>query len=140
MPTAAWAASDDSKTTLPPWPRIGSSCCHQEIGGAHIDGEQRVELVDRQILDRRGLRDAGIGDQYVEAVADDATNLRRQLVRPVGRREIGAQRLRAAAGGADLLDDGFGLRGGLAVMHEHLGAGLGEAPARWRGRCRAKRR
>ena len=49
-----------------------------------------------------------------------------QLVRPVGRGEVGADRVGAAAGGADFGDHGLGLVGAAAVMDEDLRAGLGE--------------
>jgi hypothetical protein len=60
------------------------------------------------------------------AVADDLARPLRELVRPVRRGEIGGGGIGAAAGLADLSDDGFRLLRAASVMDKHLGAGLAE--------------
>jgi len=47
-------------------------------------------------------------------------------VRAVGSAEIGADRVRLAAGGADFGDQRFGFLGGAAVVNDDAGAGRGE--------------
>ena len=49
-----------------------------------------------------------------------------ELVRPIGRRQIGRDRIGAAAGFADLGDDPVGFFRAAAVMHQNLRAGCGE--------------
>ncbi len=99
---------------------------HQEEGCADIDGEEIVEILDRGVLDRRRLGDAGIGDQHVEAVTDDGADLLCKLMSAVRSREVGGNRVGAAARLADLGDDRFGFRRAAAVMDQHLSALLGE--------------
>ena len=50
-------------------------------------------------------------------------------MRPVRRGEIGGDRVGAAAGFADLSNDGFRLLRAASVVDEHLGAGLASAKA-----------
>ena len=57
---------------------------HQEERRADVDGEQAVEVLDRGVLDRGILRDAGVGDEDVQPVADDAADLGGQLCGPSG--------------------------------------------------------
>ena len=71
----------------------------------HVDGEEPVEILDRRVLDGRRFRHAGVGDQDVEAVADDLARLLGELVWPVGRREVDADSVGAAAALANLRDD-----------------------------------
>jgi hypothetical protein len=75
---------------------------HQEEGGANVDGEEVVEILDCGVVDRHG-----IGDKDVEPSPDDAAHLFRQFVRTVRCREVGRHRLGAAAGVTDLLDDAW---------------------------------
>ena len=98
----------------------------EEIGRADVDGDQGVEILDRGVLDRRGLGDAGVRDEDVEAAADDAANLLGEGVGAVGGGEVGRDRVGVAAGVPDLGDDGFGLRGAAAVVNEDLGAAASE--------------
>ena len=106
--------------------RIGSSCWTRKNGARTLTAKSSVEILDRRVLDRRCLRDAGVGDKDIEPIADDVARPLRQLVRPVRRREIGADGVGAAAGLANLRDDGFGFLRAAAVMDENLRAGLGE--------------
>jgi hypothetical protein len=62
----------------------------------------------------------------IEAVADDLARPLREPVRPVGRREVDADRVGAAAALANLRDDPLGLFGAAAEMDENLGACLSE--------------
>jgi hypothetical protein len=117
--------------------RIGRSCCTKERR-AQVDGEETIEILDGVVLDRGGLRGAGIGDEDVKAIADDGANLLGKPVGTVRRGEIGGDDIGAAAGLADCRNDGFRLLRAARAMNEHLGAGL-RAPVRWRGRCRARR-
>jgi hypothetical protein len=50
----------------------------------------------------------------------------RQPMRPVGRREVDADRVRAAAAFANRCDDGFRFLRAASIVDEHLGACLGE--------------
>jgi hypothetical protein len=43
----------------------------KEIRCPDIHGEELVEILDRQFLDRCGLGDAGVGYKNVEPAADD---------------------------------------------------------------------
>ena len=113
---------------------------HQEERRADVHGEEAVEVLDRGVLDARRLRDAGVGDQDVEPVADNGADPLGQNVRAVRLPQVGADLLGAAAGLADFGDDGVGLLLAVAVVDQHLRAGLCQMPVRWRGRCRARRR
>jgi hypothetical protein len=62
---------------------------HQEIGGADIDREEIVEIGEARVLDRRGFRNAGIGDENVELVADDVAHHLSDLMRRLRCGEIG---------------------------------------------------
>ena len=100
---------------------------HQEIRRADVDGEQAVEVLDRHGLERRRVRNPGIGHEDVEPAADDqVAHLRGEDMGAVGRGEIGGDRVGAAAGGADLIDHRFGFVGIAAVMDDDAGAGGGE--------------
>ena len=99
----------------------------EEERRSHVDGEQSVEILDRRVLDRRGFRHAGVGDKDIEAVADDLARPLCQLVWPVGRREIDADRVGAAAALANLRDDPLGFLGAAAEVNQNLGAGLRRA-------------
>ena len=92
---------------------------HEEERRAHIDREQAIEVRDGDLLDRRGLGDAGIGDQHVQPIANQGTHLCGELVRAVGGREVRGDSIRAATGRTDLRDDGFRLRFALAVVDEN---------------------
>ncbi len=72
----------------------------KEIGRSDIDGEQRIEILDRCLLDGRHPGDAGVGDEDVKPLAGDAADFACQFGWPVGRGEIGADRMGSAARGA----------------------------------------
>jgi hypothetical protein len=57
---------------------------HQEVRRADVDGKQPVEVLERGVLDAGRLGDAGVGDEDVEAVADDGADLPGQRVRTFG--------------------------------------------------------
>ena len=107
-------------------PRIGSNWLNEEERRAHVDGEQRIEVGDRRLFNRRGPRDAGIGDQDVEAISDDASNVGGELMRTIRRRKIGTYALGATTSFADLFDNSLGLFHPAAEMHEHLSTGSGK--------------
>ena len=104
----------------------GQQLLHQKIRGAHVDGEQLVEVFDRGVLDAGRLRDAGIGDQNVEAIADDRANLFGQCMRTAGCAQIGDHLFGTAARFPKSRDDGFGLFRAAAVVNQNLRAGLGQ--------------
>ena len=70
------------------------------------------------LLDRRGLRDAGVGDEDVETVADQVADLSGKDVGAVRRREIGRDRIGAAAGRPNLVDHGLRLIGVATVVND----------------------
>jgi hypothetical protein len=82
---------------------------HQKERRADVHGEEVVEILDLGVLDARRLRDAGVGDEDVEAVADDGADPLGQKVRTVRLPQVGTDLLGAAAGLADFGDDGVGL-------------------------------
>jgi len=49
---------------------------HQEERRADVDGEHAVELRHRLVLDAGWCRDAGIGDEDIEPVADEFFDFR----------------------------------------------------------------
>ena len=65
--------------TLDPVLQDRQQLLHQEIRGADIDGEKRVEILDGRFLDRRSPGNPGIGDQDVQAVTDDLPRLGGEL-------------------------------------------------------------
>ena len=98
----------------------------EEKRRAHVDGEQSVEILDRRFLYRRRFRHAGVSDKDIEAVADDLARPLCQLVWPVGRREVDADRVRAAAALANLRDDPLGFLCAAAEVNQNLGPRLSE--------------
>jgi hypothetical protein len=96
---------------------------HQEERRAHIDGELTVEVFDRRLFNGRRLRDPGVGDEDVETVADDGTDLPGERLGAIRRGEIGAYRLGPLAHFTDFLDDRFGLVLAATVMDKHLRSG-----------------
>ena len=111
MPTEAWATTDDSRMTLLPLPRIGKQLLHEKERCAHIHREEAVEIFDGRLFDGGRFRDARIGDEDIEAAADDGAHLFRQRVRAFGRGEIGLHRIGARTELADFSDDLFGFLG-----------------------------
>jgi hypothetical protein len=69
---------------------------------ADIDGEQSVEILDREVLDRSRLRDPGVGHQASRSPINHEPG--RRACAPVGRDEIGRDGVGTAAGRADLID------------------------------------
>ena len=67
-----------------------------------------------------------IGDKDIEAIADDIAGEFRKLMRPVSRRQIGRDRVTAAASFAYLGDDTIGFSRATAVMHQNLRTGRSE--------------
>jgi len=88
--------------------------------------EQSIEILDRRVLYRRCFRHPGVSDKDIEAVADDLARPLCQLVWPVDRREVDADRVRAAAALANLRDDPLGFLGAAAEVNQNLGARLSE--------------
>ena len=43
----------------------------EKEGGANVDGEQPIEILNGCIFDGGGFRDPCISDQDIEAIADD---------------------------------------------------------------------
>ncbi len=99
---------------------------HQEERRADVDGKETVEIRDRGVLDRRRLGDAGIGDEDVQTAAGNVTNPLGKGMSAIGSREVGANHVGAAAGLADLGDDGLGFRRAAAVMNDDARAAVGE--------------
>jgi hypothetical protein len=66
----------------------------------------------------------GVAIRDIEAVADDLARPLCQLVWPVGRREVDADRVRAAAALANLRDDPLGFLGAAAEVNQNLCARL----------------
>ena len=98
----------------------------EKEGGANVDGEQLIEILNGGIFDGGGFRDARIGDKDIEAIADDVAGEFRKLVRPVSRRQIGRDCVTAAASFAYLGDDTVGFSRATAVMHQNLRTGRSE--------------
>ena len=61
----------------------------EKEGGANVDGEQPVEVLNGGVFDGGGFRDAGIRDKDIEAIADDVAREFSKLVRPIGSLQIG---------------------------------------------------
>jgi len=99
---------------------------HEKERRAHVDREETIEILDAGLFDRRVLGDTGIGNEDIQAITDDGPDLPGELVRPVGRGEIGRDDIGAAAGPADFRNNSFRRLRAARVMDEHLGAGLGE--------------
>ncbi len=99
----------------------------EEIGCADVDGEKIVEIRNCRVLDRRGPGEAGIGDEDVQAIAHDGSDLLGELVRAVRRSQVGGDAIGAAAGLADVGDGHLSFFRAAAVMHENLRSGLGES-------------
>jgi hypothetical protein len=79
----------------------------EEEGSPDIDGKEFAKVFDRRFLDGRCFRDPRIRDKDVEAVAHDGTDLLGEPVWTVRCGDISGDSIRAAAGLADLSDDGF---------------------------------
>jgi hypothetical protein len=99
---------------------------HEEERSPDIDGEEFVKVFDRRFLNGRRFRDPCIRHKDVETVAHDGPDLLGEPLRTVRCGEISGDSIGAAAGFADLSDDGFRFLRAASVMDEHLGAGSGE--------------
>jgi hypothetical protein len=97
---------------------------HQEERRADVHGEEVVEVLERGLLDARRLRDAGVGGQDIEPVADNGAHPLGKRVRTVRLPQVGADLLGPAASLADFGDDGVGLLFAVAVVNQHLRACL----------------
>ena len=120
VPTTARAAERRKKNDAATLRQDRKQLLHKKEGGANVDCEQPIEILNRGILDRCGFRDPRISDKDIEAIADDLAGDFRKLVRPIGRRQIGRDRVSAAAGLAYLGDDTVGFGRATAIMHENL--------------------
>ena len=89
---------------------------------AHVDGKQLVEVLDGRLFDARGPGYAGIGDQDIEARADDFTSLGSESVRSVRGAQIRLHDIRLATALADARHNRLCLRLAAAVVHECPGA------------------
>ena len=98
-----------------PFDRIGRSCCTRKKA-PDIDGEEFVKVFDRRFLDGRCFRDPCIRDKDVEAIAHDGADLLGEPVWTVRCGEISRDSIGAAAGLADLSDDGFRFLRAASVM------------------------
>jgi hypothetical protein len=58
-------------------------------GGGEIDGDDRVPLVDRELVDRRDMLDAGVVDQHVDR-AEAVDRLAHHLGDRLGLQHVGA--------------------------------------------------
>ena len=106
-------------------------------GGGQVDRDDLVPLLDREILDRRDVLDAGIVDQDVDA-AEGLLRASPTMAAISAGFVMSARRVERLD--AELLLDAGALgldRGRVAeAVDDDVGALLGEAPGRWRGRCR----
>ena len=98
----------------------------QEVGCLNIDREQAVEIRDRGLLDRCRFRDAGIGNENVEAIADDAAHLSGEIMRTIRSSEIGRNGVGATACAQYLGDYGISLLGAASVVNKDLCPGGGK--------------
>src|SRR4029077_1336221 len=98
----------------------------EKKGGANVDCEQSVEVLNGGVFDGGGFRDPSISDKDIEAIADDIAGEFRKLVRPISRRQIGRDCVTAAASFAYLGDYTVGFSRATSVMDENLRTGGGE--------------
>jgi hypothetical protein len=99
---------------------------HEKEGRPDIDCEELVEIFDGRFLDGCCSRDPCIGDQNVEAIADDAAGLLGKLVRAVSGGEICRYGVRTTTRLLYVSDNTIGFIRAAAVMDENLGAGRSE--------------
>jgi hypothetical protein len=78
---------------------------HQEERRTDVHGEEVVEVLDRSVLKAHRLRDAGIGNQDIEPVANDGADSRGQKVRTIRLAQVGPYFLGAAPAPAYFGDD-----------------------------------
>jgi hypothetical protein len=126
LPTAAWAASDEVNTMLERSPRIGSNCWTRKNGARTLTAKSRSKsstVVSSIVADSAV---PALATRMSRPVADDGADLPGEVVRSRRRGEVGTERLGAATGVADLLDDGLRLVGAAAIVDENLGARPGE--------------
>ena len=98
----------------------------EKEGGANVDGEQPIEILNGGIFDGGGFRDPSIGDKDIEAIADDVAREFRELVRPVGLSRSAATASPRPPALRISRDDTVGFIGATAVMHQDLRTGGGE--------------
>ena len=99
---------------------------NEKEGGADVDGEQPIEILNGGIFDGGRFRDPRISDKDIEAIADDVARDFGKLVRPIGSLEIGRDCVVAAPSFAYLADDTVGFIGAMAVVHQDLRTSGGE--------------
>ena len=104
----------------------GQQLLHQEERCADVDSEHAVEVFDGLRLDAGGYRNAGVGDKNVELAANELADFRREFVRAIGRQQVGADSIGLAAGFAYFGDQRIGILGGIAIVNDDAGAGMGQ--------------
>ncbi len=126
VPTDACAASGRKQHDAAALAHGRQQLLHEKVRGADVHGEQVVEVLDCRVLDRRRLADAGVGDEDVEAPADDRPHLASQFMRAVRLAQVRRDLLGAAARFADLGDDRGRLLFAAAVVNQDLRTGFRE--------------
>jgi len=112
-------------------PGSGGNCWTRKKRRPDVDGEQVVEVFHRGVLDRCSFGHSCIGDQDVQAIADDFADLLGKLVRAVRGGQVGADSIGAATGLADFSDDGLGFRSAAAVVNREPAPRPSRGRARW---------
>jgi hypothetical protein len=103
----------------------------EKIRGADVDGEEIIEVLDRDVLEPRRVGNPRVRHDDVEPVADQAAHLRGKPVGAVRGGEVGGDSIGAPAGRANLADDRLGFIGVATVVDDDARAGGGK---RERGR------
>ena len=97
MPAVDRCASEERKTTLLPFPRIGQQPLDEKIRRAHIYSEEVVEILDRHFLDRHSPSYPRVGDDDVEPFPHQLAYLGRKSMGPLWGSEVNADSIRVAA-------------------------------------------
>lgn len=85
----------------------------------HIHGKQGVEVLHARLFYCRGLGYTGVGNQDVQALANDFTGVGSEPVRPVRGGKVRLHSIRPPTGLADTQNNPLGLGFAAAVMHEN---------------------
>src|SRR3977135_2452990 len=126
VPTTARAASDERKTMLLPLHMIGSSCCTRKNGARTLTANSLSKsstVVSSMVA---AFKTPALVNKDCQAFPDKAAALPGRLAGAVRGGKIRRYGIRSATGFAYLCDNTVGLLRAAAVMHEDLGAGLGE--------------